>query len=73
VIAKIRERLAVNKQGSHNFLMESFILKTLNVAECKKKYRFEVSNKFAALEDLDVEVEINTVWETTRKNITMSA
>jgi hypothetical protein len=27
---------------------------------------FEVSNRFAALEDLDAEVEINTVWEMNR-------
>jgi hypothetical protein len=30
------------------------------------KYRVEVSNSFAALQDLDAEVEINTAWETIR-------
>jgi hypothetical protein len=29
VVAKIRERLAVNKQGSHKFQMERFNLKKL--------------------------------------------
>jgi hypothetical protein len=45
VVAKIRERLAVNQQGSHTFHMEKFNLKKLNELEGKVKYRVEVSNK----------------------------
>jgi hypothetical protein len=37
VVAKIRERLAVNKQRSHRFCMERFSLKKLNEAEVKTK------------------------------------
>jgi hypothetical protein len=33
----------------------------------------EVSNRFAALEDLDTEVEINSAWEIIRENIKISA
>jgi hypothetical protein len=33
----------------------------------------KVSNRFAALEDLDAEVEINTIWETIGENIKISA
>jgi hypothetical protein len=73
VLAKIRERLAGNKQGSHKFHMERFNLKKLNEAESKEKYRVEVSNRFAAFEDLDAEVEINTIWETIIENIRVSA
>jgi hypothetical protein len=73
VVAKIRERIAVKKQGSHTFYMERFILKKLNEIEGKVKYRVEVSNRFAALEDLGAEVEINTIWETIRENIEISA
>jgi hypothetical protein len=62
VVAKVRERLAVNKQRSHRFHMERFILKKLNEVEGKKQYRIEVSNKFSTLEDLDAEVEINSSW-----------
>jgi hypothetical protein len=40
-----------------------FNLKKLNEAESKEKFRFEVSNWCAALEDLEAEVEINTAWE----------
>jgi hypothetical protein len=73
VLAKIRERIAGNKQGSHKFHMEGFNLKKLNEAEGKEKYRVEVSNRFAAFEDLDAEAEINTVWGKIRENIKMSA
>jgi hypothetical protein len=73
VVAKIRERIAVNKQGSYKFHMERFNLKKLNDVEGKEKCRVEVSNRFAALEDIDVEVQINTIWETIRENTKISA
>jgi hypothetical protein len=38
--------------------MERFNLKKLNEVEDKEQYRIEVSNSFAALEDLDTEVEM---------------
>jgi hypothetical protein len=43
VVAKIRDRLAVNKQGSHEFHMKRFNHKKLNEVEGKEKYRVEVS------------------------------
>jgi hypothetical protein len=45
----------------------------LNKVACKEKYRVLVSSRFAALEDLDAEVEINIVRETTRENVNISA
>jgi hypothetical protein len=51
--------------------MERFNLK-LNEVEGKEKYCVEVSNRFAALEDLDAEVEINIIWETIREDIKIS-
>jgi hypothetical protein len=53
VAAKVRERLAVNKQRSHRFHIERFTLKKLHEIEGKEKFGVEVSNRFAALEDLD--------------------
>jgi hypothetical protein len=73
VVAEVRGRLSVNKQTSHRFHMESFNLKKLNDVESKEQFCIEVSNRFAALEDLDTEVEINSVWETIRENIKISA
>jgi hypothetical protein len=52
--------------------MERFNLKMLNDVEGKEKYRVEISNRFATLEDLDTEVEINTIGETIRENIKIS-
>jgi hypothetical protein len=46
--------------------MEKFYLKNLNEVESKNKYNVEVSNSFAALEDLDAKVETNSTWETIR-------
>jgi hypothetical protein len=66
VVANDRERLAVNKQRSHRFHMERFYLEKLNKA-------VEVSNRFAALEDLEEGVEINSAWQTIRENIKISA
>jgi hypothetical protein len=51
MVAKVRERLAVNKQRPHRFHMEKFNLKKLNEEEHKGQYLVEVSNRFAALED----------------------
>jgi hypothetical protein len=66
VVAKVRERLAMNKHRSHKFHMERFNLKKLNDVEGKEQYRVDVSNRFAALEELDAEVEINSALETIR-------
>jgi hypothetical protein len=38
-VAKVRERLAVNKQRSHRFNMERFNLKKLNDVEGKEQIR----------------------------------
>jgi hypothetical protein len=35
--------------------------------------RYLVSNRFAALEDLDAEVDSNSAWETIREHIKISA
>jgi hypothetical protein len=53
--------------------MERFNFKKLNEVEGIEQYRVEVSNRFAALEDLDAEVELNSAWEKVRENIKMSA
>jgi hypothetical protein len=72
-MAKLRERLAVNNQRSHRFHMEGFNLKKLNEVEDKEQFCVEVSNRFAALEDLDAEVEINSAWEMIGENLKISA
>jgi hypothetical protein len=60
VVVAVRENLTVNKQRSQRFHMEKLNLNTINEGEAKEKYNVEVSNRFAALEDVDAEVEINS-------------
>jgi hypothetical protein len=41
--------------------------------EGKEQYRVEISNRFAALENLDAKADINRAWVTIRENIKISA
>jgi hypothetical protein len=49
VVAKVRERLAVNKQEAQKFDAERFKLRQLRELEVRKQYQIEISNRFAAL------------------------
>jgi hypothetical protein len=64
VVAKVWERLEVNKQSSHRFLIKRFNLENLNEVQGKEQDRVEVSNGFAALDDFDAEEDIISTWET---------
>jgi hypothetical protein len=68
-MAKLKERLAVSKQTMHRVRMERFNVKKLNEVEGKKQYHIQISNRFAALENLDTEVDNNKTWENIRENI----
>jgi hypothetical protein len=46
--------------------MERLNLK-LNDVEVKEQYRVEISNRFANLENLGTEVDVNKAWETIRE------
>jgi hypothetical protein len=51
--------------------VERFNLKQLN-EEVKEQYQVTIKNKFAALENLDDNGDINRAWETIRENIRIS-
>jgi hypothetical protein len=51
VVAKVGERVAVSKRTMHRFHMERYNIKKLN-AEGKERYHIEISNRFAAFENL---------------------
>jgi uncharacterized Zn finger protein len=53
--------------------MERFNLKKLSEVEGKELYRAEISNRFAALENLETEGDVNKAWETNKNNIKNSA
>jgi len=72
VVAKLRERLAVNKKAAQKFDRERFNLRKLNELEVKEKYQTEITNRFAALENLDVDEDVNRAWENIKENIKTS-
>jgi hypothetical protein len=65
-LANVRERLAVSKRTTHRIYMGKFNLKKLKKLEGKEQYRVELSNSFAALENLDTWVDINRASGTIR-------
>jgi len=73
VVAKSRERLAVRKQATQKFDGERFNLRKLNELGVKEKYQIEITNRFAALENLNGDENINGVWENIKENIKTSA
>src|SRR5215469_280456 len=73
VVAKLRERLAVHKQAAQKFDGERFNLRKLNELEVKNKYQIEITNRFAALGNLNVDEDVNRVWENIKDNIKTAA
>jgi hypothetical protein len=73
VVAKLRDRLALSKRMVKKMDVERFNLKQLNEEEVKEQYQVTIKNKFAALENLDDNRDINRAWETIRENISISA
>ena len=52
VVAKVRERLAVIKQAAQKSDGGRFNLRKLNDLEVRKQYQIEITNRFAALENV---------------------
>jgi hypothetical protein len=52
VVAKVRERLAVNKQAAQKSDGEKCNLRKLNELEVRKQYQIEITNRFASLDNL---------------------
>ena len=73
LVAKVRERLAISKQAAQKFDVERFNLRKLNELEVKKQYQINISNRFAALENLSDSKDINRAWENIKENIKISA
>ena len=73
VIAKVRERLAVSKQAAQKLDGEGFNLRKLKDVEVKKQYQIEITNRFAALGNINDDGDINRVWENIKENIKTSA
>jgi len=72
VIAKVRERLAVGKQATQRCDRQRFNLRKLNEPEVRQQYQIEITNRFAALENLNNDEDINRTWENIKENIQTS-
>jgi len=70
-IAKVRERLAVGKQAAQRYDRQRFNLRKLNELEVRKLYQIKITNRFAALENLND--DINRTWENIKENSQTSA
>jgi hypothetical protein len=69
MVATVKFRLTVSKETMYRVHMERFNLKKLNRVEGKEQYHVEISDRFAALENFDTDVDINRAWESIRDNI----
>jgi len=73
VIAKVRERLAVGKQVAQRYDRQRFNLRKLNEPDVRKQYQIEITKRFAALENLNDDEDVNRTWENIKENIQTSA
>ena len=73
VIAKVREKLAVGKQAAQRVDRQRFNLSKLNDLEVRKHYQIDITNRFAALENLNEDKDVNRTWENIKENIKTSA
>ena len=69
VVAKFRERLAESTQAVQSFDGERFNLRKLNELEFRKQYYIQITNRFAALDNLSDYKDINKAWENIKENI----
>ena len=73
VVAKFRERLAERKQAAQKSDGGRFNLRKLNDLEVRKQYQIEITNRFAALENVSEDEDINRGWESIKENIKTAA
>jgi hypothetical protein len=73
VVAKFREILSLNKQAASNFEGKRFNIRKVNELEFRKQYQIDIRNRFAALENLSVDENINRNWENIENKVKTSA
>jgi len=69
LIANVRERLAVGKQAAQRLDKHRFNLSKLNELKVRKQYQIEITNRFAALENLNEDEDVNRIWGNIKHNI----
>ena len=73
VVPKLRETMAVSKQAAQNFDGERYNGRKLSELEVRKQYQIKISNRFAAIKNLNDSKEIYRVWDNINENIKTSA
>ena len=63
----------VSKQAALKFDRQRFNLSKLNEPEVRAQYQIEITNKSAALENLNDDENVNKTWENITENIQTSA
>ena len=71
-IAKVREKLANGKQATQRFDRQICNLRKLNEPEVREQYEIEITNRFAALENLNYDEDVDRTWEIIKENIQTS-
>ena len=72
VVAKVGERWAVRKQAAQKSDGGRFNLRKLNDLEVRKQYQIEITNRFATLENVSEDEDINRSWKSIKDNIKTS-
>ena len=72
-MAKVRESSAVGKQAAQKFERLRFNLRKLNEPEFRDQYQIEIRKRFAALENLSDDEDVDRTWGNIKQNIKTSA
>ena len=73
VVAKVRESLTVKKQAPQKSDGGRFNLRKLNDLGVRKQYQIEITNRFAALENVSENENLNMGCKSIKENIKTSA
>ena len=63
MVGKFREILTVSKQAAQTFNWERFNVRKLNELDVREQYLIEITNRFAALENVSEGKDIYRTWE----------
>ena len=63
----------MGKQAAQRLDRQRFKLSKLNDLEVRKQYQIDITNRFAALENLNEDEDVNRTWENIKENIKTSA
>ena len=63
----------MGKQAAQRFDRQRFNLRKLNKPGVREEYQIEITNRFAALENLNEDEDVDRTWENIKENIQTSA